>query len=551
MMRMTVAEAVGRALAQLGVGQAFGVVGSGNFHVTNALVAYGVPFIATRHEAGATSMADAYARVSGRVSVVSVHQGCGLTNTLTALGEAAKSHTPMIVISGDTPGYETESNFFIDQDAAVAAVGAAPHRVHRPATAVADTCAAFGDAVTRRRAVVLSLPLDLQRVEIDWEPESVVAPHAILPGAPSPDAVRDLAGRLLAAQRPVIVAGRGGRAAATELRELASASGALLATSAVARGLFDDDPWALDVMGGFSTDPVADIIANADLIVAFGAVLTRWTSRNGSLLRDKAIVQIDDRIEAFGRHHRIDLGILGDASLVAAATLAELRSTAGETPPRGYRTAEVARALETSRRWRDIPYEDRGDASHIDPRTLTIALDDLLPGERVVTVDGGNFVGYPAMFLRVPDERGYVLPLAFQSIGLSLASGIGAGVASPSRLPIVGVGDGAFMMSHVELDTAMRIGLGLVVIVYDDHAYGAEVQHFKDETDDLDTVVFPDTDIAAIGRGYGCDAITVRSIDDLGPLRDWLEGPRTRPIVVDAKTVAFPSWMNAHAMSGH
>jgi len=547
-MRMPVAEAVGRTLAELGVAHVFGVVGSGNFHVTNAIIHSGVPFVAARHEMGATCMADAYSRVTGEVAAVSVHQGCGLTNALTGIGEAAKSHTPLIVISGDTPSFETTSNFYIDQDAAVAAVGAVPFRVHRPATAVADTCRAFAEAVQGRRAVVLSLPLDIQRAEIDWEPASVSMPVPVLPAAPAPEAVRELAARLRAAERPVIIAGRGSRAAGPELRALAAASGALLATSAVARGLFRDDPWSLDVMGGFSTDPIAQVIADADVLVAFGAVLTRWTSRNGSLLRDKTVIQVDDRSDAIGSHARADLGVLGDAALVARAVTEVL---GGDEPPVGYRTSAIADVLASSRTWREIAYEDRGDATHIDPRTLTIALDGLLPTERVIAVDGGNFVGYPAMFLRVPDERGFVLPLAFQSIGLSLASGVGAAIASPSRLSVVGVGDGAFMMSHVELDTAVRSGLAMVVIVYNDDAYGAEVQHFNTETDDLRTVVFPETDIAAIARGYGCDAITVRRPEDLAPVRAWLAGSPDRPLVIDAKIAAFPSWMNAHAMAGH
>ena len=87
----TVAEVVGTAVGRLGVRQAFGVVGSGNFHVTNALVAAGVQYVAARHEGGAITMADAYARVSGTVAAVTLHQGCGLTNAMTGLAEAAKS----------------------------------------------------------------------------------------------------------------------------------------------------------------------------------------------------------------------------------------------------------------------------------------------------------------------------------------------------------------------------------------------------------------------------------------------------------------------------
>jgi len=97
---VNVAEAVGHTLADLGVDHVFGVVGSGNFHVTNALVAGGARFVAARHEGGAATMADAYARVSGEVSALTVHQGCGLTNAMTGLTEAAKSRTPLVALAG-------------------------------------------------------------------------------------------------------------------------------------------------------------------------------------------------------------------------------------------------------------------------------------------------------------------------------------------------------------------------------------------------------------------------------------------------------------------
>ena len=101
---MHVADLVGRTLADLGVAQVFGVVGSGNFAVTNALVASGVPFVAARHEGGAATMADAYSRTSGRVAALTVHQGCGLTNAMTGIAEAAKSRTPMLVVAADVAG---------------------------------------------------------------------------------------------------------------------------------------------------------------------------------------------------------------------------------------------------------------------------------------------------------------------------------------------------------------------------------------------------------------------------------------------------------------
>src|SRR5215475_176110 len=130
---MNVAEAVGRQLAGHGVRHVFGVVGSGNFHVTNALIAAGATFHATAHEGGAASMADGYARVSGEPAVLTVHQGPGLTNALTGITEAAKSRTPLLVLAPEATS--PRSNFFIDVAGIAAAIGAGYRRVRAEAVA--------------------------------------------------------------------------------------------------------------------------------------------------------------------------------------------------------------------------------------------------------------------------------------------------------------------------------------------------------------------------------------------------------------------------------
>ncbi|MEU4426660.1 thiamine pyrophosphate-binding protein [Actinoplanes sp. NPDC024001] len=167
---MRVADLVGATLAELGASHVFGVVGSGNFHVTNALVAHGARFVATRHEGGAATAADAYARVSGRAGIVSVHQGCGLTNAMTGIAEAAKSRTPLLVLAAEPAASALRSNFRVDQDALARAVGAASDRVHGPGTAVADTVRACRTAVVERRTVVLNLPLDVQAAAASASP---------------------------------------------------------------------------------------------------------------------------------------------------------------------------------------------------------------------------------------------------------------------------------------------------------------------------------------------------------------------------------------------
>ncbi|RAN99452.1 Acetolactate synthase [Micromonospora saelicesensis] len=548
---MRVAEVVGRVLYGHGARHVFGVVGSGNFHVTNALVAAGARFVAAAHEGGAASMADGYARTAGTVGLLSVHQGPGVTNALTGLTEAAKSRTPMVVLAPEATA--PRSNFFIDLPALAAAVGADFHRV-RATHAAEDTGAAYR-AAARGATVVLGLPLEVQQAVTEaWSgPVPAVAPTPVT--APQ---VEPLLAALQAARRPVFIAGRGARSAREPLTRLADACGALLAVSAAAKGLFAGNPWNLDVAGGFATPLTAELIGAADLVVAWGSTLNMWTTRHGELIPPSAVVvQVDHDPAAFGLNRPVDLTVAGEVTAVAEAVLARLG--VGSTGPvgagtGGWRTPELAQRIRDHGRWRSVPYQDEGGGASatIDPRTLSTALDDLLPADRTVVVDSGNFMGYSSMWLDVPDVAGFCFTQAFQSVGLGLASALGTAVARPDRLTVAAVGDGGFVMSATELVTAVRLALPLLVVIYDDAAYGAEVHHFGPDGYPLETVTFPETDLAAIARGYGCDGLTVRTVDDLEPVRGWLAGPRTRPLVIDAKvSAARGSWWLEEAFRGH
>jgi len=546
---MRVADAVGQGLAKLGADTVFGVVGSGNFHVTNALIAGGARFVAARHEGGATVMADAWARTAGRPGVVSVHQGPGLTNAMTGIAEAAKSRTPLLVLAAEAP--EIRSNFHVDVAGLAAAVGAVPERLYSPASALADAHRAYQTALGRR-TVILALPLNVQAAS--FEPGTLPAAPRTYPPGPAPDAVTAVAAVLRGATQPVFIAGRGargqaGRASArAELERLADACGALLATSAVAKGLFRGNPWNLDVSGGFASPLAAELITGADVIIGWGCSLNMWTMRHGKLIgRDATLIQVDDDPAALGAHRPVHLGVLGDVAETARAVARALPAAAA-----GYRSPELRDRIAREVRWRDVKFEDESDGQRIDPRALSIALDDLLPAERTVAVDSGNFMGYPSMYLSVPDEAGFCFTQAFQSIGLGLASAIGAAVARPDRLAVAALGDGGALMGVSELETVVRLGIPMVVVVYDDEAYGAEVHHFGPDGDPLDTVRFPPADIAAIGRGFGFDGVTVRSAGDLAAVRGWLEGSRERPLLIDAKvTSSHGSWWLEEAFRGH
>ena len=544
---MLVSEAVGRTVHALGGDVVFGLMGSGNLAVTNAIVAAGGRFFSSRHETGAVCMADGYARLSERLGVVSVHQGPGLTNAITGLTEAAKSRTPLLLLAADTPAVQLRSNFKIDQDALVESVGAISERVHSAQSAVADTARAVRRALNERRAVVLNLPLDVQSAEIELTPP----PPQPRTSPPVPMSVSEAAGVLRRAERPVIIGGRGAvrSSAGPALRELAERTGALLATSAVGNGLFEGDPFNLGISGGFSTPIAQRLIAEADVVIAFGAALNLWTTRHGALIADDAtVIQVDDTPEAIGAHRRVDIGLVGDAEATARALLATLDEMvpAGVALPSAGRRTEALAAEIAAGRWRDQPYEESRD--WLDPRSLTIALDDVLPEERCVVVDSGAFMGYPAMYLRVPNPGGFVFPQAFQCVGLALGNAIGAAVFNPDRVTVCAVGDGGLLMALPDLETLGRLKLRVLVVVYNDAAYGAEVHHFRPMGIPVELAQFPPTDFAALAEAAGCRGVTVRTVDDLSIVREWAEGPLVLDCKVDPDICA--EWLE-EAFRGH
>lgn len=531
-----VADVLARDLAAFGARRCFALLGTANFKISHALAEAGVELVSARHEGNAATMADAYAKATGELTLVSVHSGPGLTNAITGIGEAAKSRTPLVVLAGDVATGAVRSNFYIDQTELVRSVGAVPERIHTPASAREDTLRAVTRALRDRQTVVLSLPSDVQDAKLP----SNILPLALPPDAgrlqPDPDAVRRLVDEILRSERPLILCGRGAVLSGAEavLTALADRIGALLATSICGHGLFAGNPWSLGISGGFSS-PVADeLIAESDLILAFGASLTHWTTKRGKLIAPHArVAQIDVELGKLGYQMPVQFAVQADARAAAEALLAELdRRNAGTGT--GRRSDAVRRQIIEGDNHHS-PYQDVSSDQFIDPRTLSKAVDEILPADRVVATDSGHFCGWVPRYLRVPNARASCLSYSFQCVGLGLGSAIGLAVANPGKLTVLGAGDGGFLMSIADLETVIRLKLRMCILIYNDSSYAAEVHLFRRRGYSIDIVQFPETDFAAIARGYGARAVTVRTLTDLAPLRDWVAEGASGVMVVDGK----------------
>jgi thiamine pyrophosphate-dependent acetolactate synthase large subunit-like protein len=533
----TVAAAIARDLAAYGARRCFGLLGTANFKISHALVGAGVELISARHEGNAASMADAYAKATGELTLVSVHSGPGLTNAITGIAEAAKSRTPLVVLAGDVANGAVKSNFYIDQAELVRSVGAVSERIHTPRSAREDALRAVTRALHDRRTVVLSLPADVQDAELATNSGPLELPPT--PGRlyPDPEAVGRLADAMAPAQRVLILGGRGAVLSGAEqaLLTLADRIGALLATTVCGHGLFADSPWSLGICGGFAS-PIADeLIAESDLIAGFGASFTQWTTKRGKLIAPGATVaQIDVESGNLGYQMPVQHAIHGDAKVTAEALLSELARRGVSQPRAGWRNDLVRDRIQAGGNHHS-PHHDESNTRFIDPRTLSKAVDAILPVDRVVASDSGHFCGWVPRYLRVPNARASCLSHSFQSVGLGLASAIGLAVANPGKLAVLGTGDGGFLMSISDLETALRLKLRLCILVYNDASYAAEVHYFRRHGYSIDIVQFPDTDFAAIARGYGARAATVRTLADLEPLKEWVAEGAPGVFVIDGK----------------
>jgi thiamine pyrophosphate-dependent acetolactate synthase large subunit-like protein len=531
---MYVYEVIGEALRQAGVTDVFGLMGDGNLRFVSEFGATGAPrFYAARHESAAVAMAEGYARSTGRVGVCTVTQGPGLTNTITAVRAAAEVRTPLLMIAGAAPSSLPGSFQYIDQEQLFLTAGAAVHPVRSPKLVADDIDRALRRAELERRPVGVFLTGQLQEQPTN-PPSDTSLRSPVRTVTPAPEAISEAAELILYASRPVIIAGAGAvRAdAGRTIEALADHIGALLATSVMGRGLFVDHPFHVGISGDLSTGLASELIGSADLVISMGASLNFWTTCSGEMISRQAIVlQCDHDETAIGRFHRATYGVVGDVRLVAGALLAELQRD-GSPARVGMRTSDVHERLASFRFEHEFGSLTSGD--RMDPRPLMLELERLLPPDRTVSIDGGHFLGFPTMYLSVPDPQGFLFAVNFGSIGLSLGTGMGAAIGRPDRLSIIMIGDGAMMMSLGDLDTAVREGIPVLVVIANDAAYGAEVHNL--ELLSLPTAMgyHNDPDFAAIARAMGARGATVQKLDELDQIADWLTDPRG-PMVIDCK----------------
>ena len=533
---MKVHESIAKALADLGVTTIFGLVGDGNlFTVYSYSTQCGGTYVSAASEAGAVLMAIGYAMTSGELGVATVTHGPGVTNTVTALVQGVRSHTPIVLLAADTPGSNRDHPQNISQRDVVLPTGAGFEQLRSPDTIGIDVSTACRRALVEQRPLVLNVPADFNMHDVDPAVVPRLPPFHRAIG-PDPVAMDAAVGLIASANRPIILAGRGaiGPTARASLLLLAERIGAPVATTLKAKDLFRGEPFDLGLFGTLSAPATVDTILESDCIIAFGASLNEWTTASGTYLAGRRVVHCDIEYGQIGRSAPVDVAVVGDAAVVADTVVAWLDRA--EVARTGFRSDALSRRLAEGAQ-AHLEYPSTSET--VDIRAALQAIEEALPTDRTVVFDSGRFILSALGALRAPEPRAWVTTLDFASIGLGAPTAIGAAYGRPGHPVLLVTGDGGFMLGGLaEFNSAVRHGVDLVTVVLNDGSYGAELRHLRAHGVETSLSQFEWPDFAPLAVALGGDGFTVSGTDDLGRLPDVI-AERRGPLLIDFKLDPF------------
>ncbi|MEP9358328.1 thiamine pyrophosphate-binding protein [Sphingomonas sp. KR3-1] len=525
--QITGAEAAVRMLQLHGVQHIFGLCGDTSLPFYDALARldHGIEHVLTRDERHAAYMADAYARVTGRVGICEGPSGGGATYILPGVIEANESSVALISITSDVPvtargRYPLTA---LDQKALFAPLtkwnGVADHVTHIPNL----FRTAFRAASTGRPgAAHIGLPYDLQKQGLDASHVWAQREHGSFPAyrtAPDPALVAAAAEVLLRAKRPVLVCGGGTilSGACTELVRLAELLDAPVASTVSGHGTIPDNhPLAIGVVGANGgTDETREALSQADTVAFIGCRAGSTTTEHGSVPGPGVpIVHIDIDPMVVGANYPVEAGLVGDALHCLRALIAEIERRI--TSPRTTDAAQRIAGLRAAKRER-FEVLAHSNARPIRPERVLAAVQKALPADGIIVADPGTPCPYFSGYFDFDSTgRHFITNRAHGALGFSLPAAVGAAYGRPGAKVVAAMGDGSFGFAVGELETIVRKNLPITLIVFSNSSYGWIKASQKDGYGSrFFSVDFNRSDHARIAEAFGLKAWRVEDPAEL------------------------------------
>ena len=489
----------------------FALLGDANMHWAGAMYERGVKFIYTRHEHAAVAAAAAYTRSSGKIGCASVTCGPGLTQIMTILPIAVRANIPIVIFAGEAPLGKNWYNQMIEQAPFVQACGAKYYALHDPDSFVEQINDAFRHSHESRLPVVIGAPFDLQKQPHDGHQDLMVIDNMVSDSRTDgicPDDIVVAAEKISAASRPIIIAGLGvvNAGAKHACVALAERSGALLATTLPAKGLFHDQPFCIGVAGGYASERAKTIFAESDLVLGIGARLASHSFDGGQLTPNAFVIHLDVAPQSYvqGRH-AADLLIKADAKSGVDALGAALDWKMG------WRTPAMRQATSDAL---DMPDDSTTPDGLLHPMAIIKQLANTIPATCHIVNTSGHCAYYAAQMNKHPQSH-FTVIREFGAIGNGTSFAIGIATAFPDRQVVLIDGDGSLLMNIQELETIKRHNLNILIISMNDGAYGSEIHKLRADNAPLAGSLFGRTDFAAVAEGFGISGKRVTRLSEI------------------------------------
>jgi acetolactate synthase I/II/III large subunit len=508
--RIKAGDAAVEVLSRAGIQRFYTVPGESFLEVIDAVEQHPqLSLISTRHESGASFMAEADAKLTGVPAVAMATRGVGASNLAIGVHTARQDSTPMVVLLGyvETEFLGREAFQEVDLAAFYAPITKWSATVHR-ADRLAEFVARGLRIATSGRPgpVMLALPADLLGEEVSSHADTRVStPPRPTPGA---EEIRYVARRLQEARRPVVIAGGGAREAREELVAFAEAFGVGVYAAFRRQDVFPNEhPLYLGHLTLGTPPETLRALQEADLVLVVGCRLDEVSTQSYEFPRaEQAMIQVDTDPDEVGFVLPPELGIVADHR---AALTAFITQAPASPPERDWTGAHDA-YLDSS----EIP-ADR-TANGVDPAQVIAALKKVLPEDAIVTNDAGNFSGFLHRYWRYNRARTQLAP-ANGAMGYGVPAAVAAKLATPQRRVVALAGDGGFLMSGQEIETAVRYGAPITVVVFRNGMHGTIAMHQARELGRTAGVEIGKVDLAGYARGLGAAGHTVRESDELVP----------------------------------
>lgn len=534
MTKLSGGHAVVRVLEKEGVKRAFCVPGESYLGVIDGLFEHpDIKLISTRHEGGASFMAEAYAKASGDVGVCMATRGPGATNLSIGLHTAMQDSTPVVALIGqvERPFLHKEAFQEVDFEAyfshlckwsvEIDSADRIPELLHR----------AFYVARTGRPGpVVVSLPHDMLEDMMAYETSKPIRVNRPIADE---ETVAEVLEHISNAKRPIIIAGGGiiSGDAQAEFKQLVEKLNMPVASAFRRFNVLENHHDNYVGWLGFGLDSkLVDYIQSADVVVALGTRLSQVTTQDYSLLnKESTLIQIDICESSIGKAYEVDLGVISDAKgfLKTALKLADENTCSDR--------AALVKSCHEAYLKSATPPVPKNVEGFAELNSVLADLNELVPENSILTSDAGNFYGWMARYFKFTDTKRYVGPTS-GAMGYGLPGALGAKVAQSDHTVISFSGDGGFMMTIQELETAVRENIKVIAIVVNNNMFGTIRAHQE--------VQFPgrvlgtpltNPSFSEVAKLYGCNgALVTKNEDFAGVFKEALESDK--PYVIEIQT---------------